>query len=76
MSKHVQIREIPEEMHRKLKMRAAAEGLSMSEYLKRLIERDLKRPDWGAIEARMAKMPPITLTESVVDMVRRERDSR
>jgi predicted nucleic acid-binding protein len=38
MNRHVQIREIPEEAHRKLKARAAAEGLSMSDYLKRLIE--------------------------------------
>lgn len=38
MNRHVQIREIPEETHRKLKARAAAEGLSMSDYLKRLIE--------------------------------------
>ena len=76
MSKHVQIRELPEEVHRKLKMRAAAEGLSMSDYLKRLIERDLKRPNWDEIEGRMAQMRPVTLIESAADMVRHERDSR
>lgn len=76
MNKHVQIREIPEKTHRKLKMRAAAEGLSMSDYLKRLIERDLSRPSWDEIEARMNKMAPLTLSEPAAEMVRRERDSR
>ena len=76
MNKHVQIREIPEETHRKLKARAASEGLSMSDYLKRLIERDLKRPRWDEIDARMRKMGPIDLPESTGAMIRRERDSR
>ncbi len=76
MNKHVQIREIPEAIHRKLKTRAAAEGLSMSDYLRRLIERDLKRPNWDEIEARMKKMKPVTLSESTAESVRRERDSR
>jgi len=76
MNKHIQIREIPEETHRKLKARAASEGMSMSDYLKRLIERDLKRPNWDEIEARMKKMKPVTLAETTAEMVRRERDSR
>ena len=76
MNKHVQIREMPEETHRKLKARAAAEGLSMSDYVKRLIERDLQRPNWEALKARMAAMGPVELPEPVADMIRRERDSR
>ena len=76
MNKHLQIREIPERTHRKLKARAAEEGLSMSDYLKRLIEHDLKRPRWDEIEARMKKMKPVTLSETTAEMVRRERDSR
>jgi plasmid stability protein len=76
MNKHVQIRSLPEPMHRKLKARAAEEGLSISEYLKRLIDRDLKRPGWAEIEARMKRLTPIALPESTAEMIRRERDSR
>lgn len=76
MNKHVQIREIPEKTHRKLKMRAAEEGLSMSDYLKRLIERDLQRPRWSEIKARMEKLTPVELPESTAEMIRRERDAR
>ncbi len=76
MNKHVQIRELPETVHRKLKIRAAEEGLSMSDYVKRLIERDLKRPNWNAIKARMSEMGPIELSEAPAKAIRRERDSR
>jgi len=77
MNKHIQIREIPDETHRKLKARAAAEGMSMSDYLKRLIEQDLRRPDWTSIKARMAAMEPLDIdSQDIVAMIREERDSR
>lgn len=77
MNKHIQIREIPDETHRKLKARAAAEGMSMSDYLKRLIERDLNRPDWASIKTRLAATSPSGVSsDEIVRMVRDERDSR
>ena len=76
MNKHIQIREIPEETHRKLKARAAAEGLSMSDYLKRLIDQDLRRPDWASIKRRRAQMDLVDLGEDAVRIIREERDSR
>lgn len=77
MNKHIQIREVPDETHRALKARAAAEGLSMSEYLKRMIERELRRPDWASIKARRETMAPLDISsDEIVRMVREERDSR
>ena len=76
MNKHIQIREIPEETHRKLKARAAAEGMSMSDYLKRLIDQDLRRPDWASIKRRRAQMDLVDLGEDAVRIIREERDSR
>ena len=76
MNKHIQIREVPAEMHRALKARAANEGLSMSDYLKRLIKQDLNRPDWAAIKALQDQIGTFTLTESTTDIIRRERDGR
>ncbi len=74
MNKHIQIREIPEKIHRTLKARAAEVGLSLSDYLKRLIESDLRRPRWGEIKAKMAKLPPLDLSETPTAIIRRERD--
>lgn len=76
MNKHIQIREVPDETHRALKARAAAEGMSMSDYLKRLIERDLKRPSWDEMVERLAALKPIKLAVPAADMVREERDRR
>lgn len=76
MGKHIQIRDVPEALHKSLKMQAASEGLSMSEYVKRLLERDLRRPDWAAIDAIRAKMGPVVLDPSPTQIIREERDSR
>lgn len=76
MSKHIQIRDIPDETHGALKARAAQAGMSMSDYLKRLIDRDLKVSSWAEIEARIKSMEPISLPISSVELVRQERDSR
>lgn len=74
MPKHVRIREIPAATHQALKARAAAEGVSMSDYLKRLIELDLKRPDWVSIRARLSSMEPVELPVSTTRIIREERD--
>ncbi|MBY0423971.1 MAG: hypothetical protein K2Q06_16835 [Parvularculaceae bacterium] len=76
MNKHVQIRSLPEATHRQLKSRAAGEGLSISDYLKRLIERDLRKPTWTEFDAKMRKLKPVAPAEPAAQMIRKERDSR
>jgi len=48
----------------------------MSDYLKRIIENDLKKPSWEEARERMKKLPPIKIQEATAQMIRRERDSR
>ena len=76
MNKFVQIRSLPDATHRKLKIRAAESGVSISDYLKRLIDHDLAKPSWDEIAKRMDKLPPITLPETSAEMIRYERDRR
>lgn len=76
MNKHVQIRSLPEATHRKLKVRAAELGVSVSDFLRRLIDEELKKPSWDEIAERMRKLPPVKLSETTAAMIRRERDSR
>lgn len=76
MAKHLQIRNVPEDLHRKLKARAAELGLSMSDYLKQMIEDSLRLPDWEAIERNYQKMGPIDLPIDSVQLIRDERDGR
>lgn len=72
----LQIREIPEELHRRLKARAALEGQSMSEYVLRELRRSLDIPTRQEMMERIAALDHIEVTESPADAVRAIRDAR
>jgi plasmid stability protein len=76
MAVMVQIRNVPDDLHRKLKARAALAGMSISEYLLREIERSLARPTPGELLERLQSQERVTLTSSVVEAVRAEREGR
>jgi plasmid stability protein len=76
MAVMVQIRNVPDELHRKLKSRAALAGMSISEYLLREMERSLARPTSGEILERLRSQDRVNLTSSVVEAVRAEREGR
>lgn len=72
----VQVRNVPSELHRRLKARAAMEGLSMSEYVLRELKKALERPTREDILERLRARPVRRLSRSPADMIRAERESR
>lgn len=76
MSVMVQIRNVPDEIHRKLKARAALAGTSISEYLLREIERSLERPTRDELLARLQSRQRIEPSEPVAVAVAAEREGR
>lgn len=79
MSRMIQIRNVPDELHREAKARAARAGMTLSDYLLREIERALSLPTVDELLARLEKMPSPDITESPADAllaVRSERDAR
>jgi antitoxin FitA len=50
----LQIRDVPEDVHRKLKSRAAAAGMSLSEYVRRVLAGSVGRPTPDELAARIA----------------------
>lgn len=76
MSVMVQIRNVPDELHRKLKVRAALAGMSISEYLLREMERSLERPTREELLERLRSRQRVEPSESVVEAVRAEREGR
>ena len=76
MSKMIQIRNVPDEVHRRLKSRAALAGLSMSDYVLREIEQVLSRPTRVEVFARIAELPPIELDPPTAEVLREERGRR
>ncbi len=53
MYKMIQVRNVPEDVHRTLKARAAAAGMSLSDYVKRDLEEAAARPTLEEIDARV-----------------------
>jgi plasmid stability protein len=76
MSTMIQIRNVPDPIHRTLKARAAEEGLSLSDYLLRELRQIAARPTPAQMLERLSAREPVRTRESVAAMVRRERDAR
>lgn len=70
----VQIRNVPEDVHRRLKSRAALAGLSLSDYLLRQVREASERPTLEEMVERLRKLPHVDPAEDPVTTVRRERD--
>lgn len=75
MSKMIQIRNVPDDLHRELKMRAAAAGMSMSDYIKRELGRKRRRSTIKEIRERSkGRSAGSTLTtQKIVDIIRESR---
>lgn len=76
MSKMIQLRNVPDELHRKLKARAALEGMSLSDYLLAEIRRIADRPTLAELRDRLRHRAVSTLPESPAETVTAERDAR
>ncbi len=72
----LQIRNVPDDLHRQLKARAALEGQSLSEYALSELRRAMQRPTRREVAERVADFERIIVSESAADAVRAERDSR
>jgi antitoxin FitA len=76
MSKMIQIRHVPDDMHRKLKARAALAGMSLTDYLLAEIRHIAERPTEAEMFERLRSRSAVTPSIPVADMVREERDTR
>jgi plasmid stability protein len=76
MSRMIQLRNVPDALHRTLKARAAMAGMSLSDYLLAEIREIAERPTLAELQLRMQRRQPVTLPESAAVAVRAERDAR
>jgi plasmid stability protein len=76
MSVMIQIRNVPSQVHRELKARAALEGMSLSDYLLRELRLVVERPTIEELRKRLASREPVRPHPSPAAVVRAERDSR
>ena len=71
----IQVRDVPEQVHRTLKARAAREGMSLSEFIKRELERSVERPTMREWLELTAQVKPISSKQSAAQVVRELRDA-
>lgn len=73
----IQIRNVPEDLHRRLKARAAREGVTLSDLALAELRRSMDRPTRSELIARLAALPPRDYRgESAAESVRAEREDR
>ena len=73
----VQIRNMPPELHRNLKARAALAGLSLSDYLLRELREVAALPTWQEALGRLAKKRPAAIEAGLIPrLIREARESR
>jgi len=76
MSKMIQLRNVPDPLHRRLKARAAMAGMSLSDYLLSEIKEIADRPTLAEMRERLHQREPISIPLNTARLVRQERDSR
>lgn len=76
MGRMVQIRNVPEDLHRKLKARAALAGRSLSDYLLDEVRRSAAKPSREELLDLLRGLEPVKLKKSPAEMLREERSKR
>lgn len=76
MSKMIQIRHVPDALHRRLRARAATAGMTLSDYLRQELEQIAEQLTYDELRERLAELPAAKVAEPPADAVRREREGR
>jgi len=76
MSKMIQLRNVPDALHRKLKARSALAGMSLSDYLLAEIKEIAERPTLAELRDRLHQRAPISKDLNTVQVLEEERSAR
>lgn len=73
MSKMIQIRNVPDDLHRTLKSKAAQRGMTLSDYLLEMAEREVTQVSLDDMLERLARKPRRSVGSAVEDVIREAR---
>lgn len=76
MAKMIQLRNVPDALHRNLKARAAMAGMSLSDYLLAEIREIAERPTLTEMRERLHQRKSVSLPLDTARMIREEREAR
>ena len=73
MSKMIQVRNVPDRLHRELVRRAKSAGLTLTDSIQALLEREVNRPQATEVFDRITRRSKINLERSASELLREER---
>jgi plasmid stability protein len=76
MSKMIQVRNVPDRLHRELTRRARARGQTLTDYVQDLLEREVARPPATEVFDRIQARRPVKLGRSAAELIHEERIGR
>jgi antitoxin FitA len=76
MSKMIQLRNVPDDLHRSLKSRAALAGMSLTDYLLSEIKEIAERPTLAELRERLHTRKPVSARFDSARIIREEREAR
>jgi plasmid stability protein len=76
MPKMIQVRNVPDRLHRELVRRARGRGQTLTQYLREVLEREIARPPAEEVFERIAVRPRVRLPQPAAELIREERASR
>lgn len=72
----IQIRNVPDALHRRAKARAALEGITLSDLALRALEKEVETLTFDEVVARVRELGPVYSAPPAADILREERDRR
>jgi hypothetical protein len=76
MPRMLQVRDVPDRLHRELVRRARTRGQSLTDYVQGILEREVARPPAEEVFDRIHRHPPVDLGRPAADLIREERRVR
>jgi hypothetical protein len=76
MSKMIQVRNVPDRLHRELMRRARARNQTLTDYIQEVLEREVARPPAAEVFERVARRSPVRLGRPAAELIREERSAR
>jgi plasmid stability protein len=76
MPKMIQVRNVPDGLHRELVRRARARGQTLTDFIQEILEREVARPDPQEVFRRIRESEPVDLGISAAELVREGRMER
>lgn len=76
MARMIQVRNVPDRLHRELVRRARLRGQTLTDFVQSILEREIARPPAEEVFERIASREPVDLGTSAAELLRAEREDR